>query len=734
MMDKFSITLTTILAAVGVIATTAAFILLAISTNDPDTIGSLFPYIVFSSAVGLSILFYTIAINIYRLVRKFIAGESGARLHFRFVGIFVSLALIPIIIISLFTSQIMKQQDRGEEEVQHLLEGSQELYKTALNERKKRLLEKLYQLSGSINGTPTSMIDLILESARDDSNARELILYDINGKQIGFSSMLSEPTLAPEPLDSFISNLIHQGVEYIKVKDNKDAEQYGQLLHIVVPLHSAAIDGGESRILSAYFSIPKPLVIGQEKIDDAVMRNKRRLYLEDQRNTVHNIAFILLLLLSLLTALWFAFYSTRRLTSPIIDLAKGTQSVAAGIYNQPLQQSSKDDLGFLVQAFNDMMLNLDHTHSNLKQSQQQIEHQKARLEGILSNISSGVIVLDPKRRVERINAAACNILESKISPAPGLPIGAMSQHNALAEPLVNEIRDHIQGGKQEWSTSVSINSSHGVRHLFCRGSHLLNLGLKQKPTHIDGYVVVFDDITELVSAQKNAAWSEVARRLAHEIKNPLTPIQLSADRLRHRYLSKMDEEEGAVLNRATNTIIQQVDTLKRMVQAFSDYARAPELKLVPISPVKLLEEVTELFRAQHPEYVELQINDNLPVIELDRDRMRQILNNLIKNGLESLGENAVANVKISAVVTTSENEGSDPSLLIKICDNGNGIPDELKGEIFEPYATTKPKGTGLGLAIVKRIIEEHNGEIKLTTNKQGSCFEILLPYNNSDDN
>ncbi len=699
---------------IGSIATLTAFTLLSIAINNPNTIGSLFHYIGISSAIGLTTLFSTISYSIYQLFQRLTSGESGSKLHARFVGIFASLALIPILILSLFTTQILKQQDRGEDEIIHALEGSRELYKTALNEKKKRIIENLYQMAEILSTAPRGMVGLLLEEAREESKAMELVLYDFSGKQIGISSLLREPELVPKPLDNLIIGQVNQGLDYHKTEGH---EELDQILHVVIPIHNLTAEGGESRILSSIYTIPKRLELSQQKINDAVMRNKKRLYLDDQRNTVHNIAFVLVLLLSLLTALWFAFYSTKRLIAPIYKLAKGTKSVAAGIYNQPIPNPSKDDLGFLVQSFNDMMLNLDHTHKFLRESQEFIEHQNTRLEGILSHLSSGVMVLDPQRRLERANTMACTILDSRITPVPGVPIDVVARDHPIITPLTNTIRGHIQQQEHEWNDSITITTSKGVRHLFCRGSSLL------EHSNLEGYIVVFDDVTELVAAQKNAAWSEVARRLAHEIKNPLTPIQLSADRLRHRYLAKMDQEEGKVLDRATHTIIQQVDTLKRMVQAFSDYARAPKMQLTMLDPAHLFEEVVELYQSQYPGHITLNIEQPLKSIEADIDRLRQVLNNLIKNGLESCGDERVADVTLSA-----QTDGT--TLQVKICDNGGGIDESLRSQIFQPYATTKPKGTGLGLAIVKRIIEEHHGEIELITStvqNQGSCFRLSLP-------
>ncbi len=703
--------LTQLIITLGGASTLAAFTLLAVAINNPDTIGRLFPYIGLSSTIGLTILFSAISYSLYQLVSRFFAGEAGARLHARFVGIFVSLALIPILILSLFTTQILRQQDRGEDEILHALEGSRELYKTALNEKKKRIIENLYQISEPLSTAPRGMVGLLLEEAREESKAMELVLYDFSGKQIGFSSLLSEPELVPPPLDALIVSQVTQGLDFHKTEGH---ETLDQILHVVIPVHNLTAHGGESRILSSLYTIPKQLELGQQKINDAVMRNKKRLYLDDQRNIVHNIAFILLLLLSLLSALWFAFYSTRRLIDPIYQLAKGTRSVAAGIYTQPIPDTANDELGFLVQSFNDMMLNLDHTHKFLRQSQEVIQVQNSRLEVILAHLSSGVMVLDPQRRLERANTMACTILDSRITPTPGVPIGVVAQNHPIVTPLTESIRSHIQNEDQEWSDSITITTSRGPRHLFCRGTSLV------EQERLEGYVVVFDDVTELAAAQKNAAWSEVARRLAHEIKNPLTPIQLSADRLRHRYLSRMSEEEGQVLDRATHTIIQQVNSLKRMVQAFSDYARAPQIQLSSFNPKPLFEEVVELYQAQHPGHIQLQITPPLRPIEADGDRLRQVLNNLIKNGLESCGDQGTADVTLAAQTT-------EEALEVKICDNGSGIEASLRSQIFEPYATTKPKGSGLGLAIVKRIVEEHNGTIELIDRQQGSCFRLLLP-------
>jgi len=259
--------------------------------------------------------------------------------------------------------------------------------------------------------------------------------------------------------------------------------------------------------------------------------------------------------------------------------------------------------------------------------------------------------------------------------------------------------------------------------LLCRGSALP--GTDDKPS---GFVIVFDDITKLIQAQRNAAWGEVARRLAHEIKNPLTPIQLCAERLRHKYLDKMDEKDREVLDNATHTIVQQVETLKEMIKAFSDYARMPNLQLEPTNLNAIIKEVVELYR--HDALgcqLQLQLDTSMPLIEADDGRLRQLLHNLIKNALEAIAQRKDALLQITTRCMEKE---ACRFVELRVQDNGPGIPDALVGQIFEPYVTTKPKGTGLGLAIVKKIVEEHGGMIWAENLEQsGACMVIRLPVN-----
>jgi PAS domain S-box-containing protein len=353
-------------------------------------------------------------------------------------------------------------------------------------------------------------------------------------------------------------------------------------------------------------------------------------------------------------------------------------------------------------------------------SQQRAERQKAYLEAVLGRLSSGVLVLDKKQIIRTANKAASQIFGFALNEGLGKSIHEISEDNRLFNHFVDVILPHLQEDLSEWRDEITFFGASGRQVLMCRGASLLGEG------DLAGYVIVFDDITALIQVQHDAAWGEVARRLAHEIKNPLTPIQLSAERLRHKYLTTMPPADAELLNRATNTIVQQVETMKEMVKAFSDYARSPKLKLQTLDLNALIEEVWDLYREDGGRIAfHLHLQRKMPLINADVGRMRQLLNNLIKNAIEAIPNGQKGEIGITTQV---EHERDCQMLELRVEDNGPGFPNELVGRIFEPYVTSKPKGSGLGLAIVKKIVEEHSGVIFAENRREGgACVVIRLP-------
>jgi nitrogen fixation/metabolism regulation signal transduction histidine kinase len=406
------------------------------------------------------------------------------------------------------------------------------------------------------------------------------------------------------------------------------------------------------------------------------------------------------------------------------DLIAGTRAVGKGDFGTRLPLPSRDEMGFLVHSFNDMTKRLRRAREEATLSQQAVERERERLAIILARLSTGVVAIDRLLTVRMANHAAGAILGTDLSAATGRPLPELAATNERLGQFVAALAVRFAGGREEWREQLDLDSQAGRRTLMCACTPLPGEDSDM------GYVIVFDDITALLEAQRDAAWGEVARRLAHEIKNPLTPIQLSAERLRRRLLSTMKPPDAEILDRATHTIVQQVETMQQMVNAFSEYARAPEMRITRFSLNQLVTDVVDLYRSQDTRSaIHLALDDKLETIEADRGRVRQILNNLVTNALEAL--DGVANPSLE-ITTRLESGGDAAYAVVTVCDNGPGFQRELLGRVFDPYVTSKPKGTGLGLAIVKKIVEEHGGRIDAENRAEGGArVRVVLPVKDS---
>jgi PAS domain S-box-containing protein len=414
-----------------------------------------------------------------------------------------------------------------------------------------------------------------------------------------------------------------------------------------------------------------------------------------------------------------AFYFSRRLVTPIQLLMQGTRAVARGDFATRVPTPSRDEIGFLVHSFNDMTQRLARASEDAAQSQQQVERERRKLEVILARLSTGVVSLEPDLRIRTANHAASAILGVNLETHVGESIVMLAEKEPLLGQFVGVVSTRLQYNDREWREQIMLRAEGGRRVLMCACTELP--GDTGSP---NGYAIVFDDITTLLQAQRDAAWGEVARRLAHEIKNPLTPIQLSAERLRRKYL-KSEAGEGELLDKATHTIIQQVEAMKQMVNAFSEYARSPRMEVSRFDVNALIRELCDLYAHQEkPLAIKLALADDLPPIEADAGRLRQVLHNLLRNALEAMEHQDEARVEISTRVAGADSDFVE----IKVADNGPGFLRDIVHQAFEPYVTSKPKGTGLGLAIVKKLIEEHGGHINARNREQGGAeISILIP-------
>jgi nitrogen fixation/metabolism regulation signal transduction histidine kinase len=368
-----------------------------------------------------------------------------------------------------------------------------------------------------------------------------------------------------------------------------------------------------------------------------------------------------------------------------------------------------------------MTKRLGRAREETRRSQQAVEAERAGLAVILARLSTGVVSLEPDLTVRTANQAASAILGVDLEAAVGTRFDESISDSTLFTQFIATVKQRLEADQSDWREQIELLSDTGKRVLMCACTALPN-DLGGAP----GVVLVFDDITTLLQAQRDAAWGEVARRLAHEIKNPLTPIQLSAERIQRKFSGSMTPEDAQVLERATHTIVAQVEAMKQMVNAFSEYARAPDMHFSRFDLNQLITEVVDLYRVQASAVeLKLLLEPNLPNVSADRIRIRQILNNLVTNSLEALEGRTEPFVEIETHVAE---DGLKQVVAIVVTDNGPGFHRDLIGTIFDPYVTSKPKGTGLGLAIVKKIVEEHGGRIEADNQRMGGArVRILLP-------
>lgn len=692
----------------------ASLYLMSAATRNSALFGQLYSLLLVINILAAMLLLALILRQLFRLIQQYRQQVAGSRLTTRLVVMFLVLALTPASVVYYFSLEFLHRNIDSwfDVRVEQALEDSLALSRTSLEDQLRTSLQQTRTLATELTDTPDGAIAIKLNELRHRGRADELILLSVHGRVIA-SSSADQTKIVPSLPDQALLQQIRQGLDYARLEpvDNERLQ-----LRIAVPI---PLPIGEDRLLHAIYPVAERLSKLANSVQYSFSQYKELIFLQNPLKHSFSLTLSLVLMLSLLTAVWAAFSAAHRLMRPISDLAEGTRAVAAGDYDKRLPLPGRDELGFLVRSFNEMTRKIALSHDQAEHSQHQLEAQHAYLETVLGRLSSGVITIDIHGTLHTANTAAGHILEFIPEQAIGKTLSELTEQYASLEPFSHAIDQSRLGNSSEWRAEVSLPGPSGQQILMCRGSRLPG----EDPVP-GGEVIVFDDITALVQAQRDAAWGEVARRLAHEIKNPLTPIQLSAERLRHKYLHTMAPEDAKVLDRATHTIVQQVEAMKEMVNSFSEYARSPNINNVSLNMNTLVREVVELYRNSVRQLqVNLQLNSDLPMIEADDVYLRQLLHNLIKNSLEAGDKNKPVSLTIT---TNTRTKDGHPFIELQLEDNGPGFPEDILGKIFDPYVTTKTKGTGLGMSIVKKIVEEHGGGLWVQ-NTPGAQVTIQLP-------
>ena len=684
----------------------AALLLMSRSLQNSALFDRYYAGLLLFNAAGLVSLLILIGLNIKRLIRQFRARVAGSRMTLRMLLLFSLLAVTPVLIVYYFSLDFLHRgiDSWFDLRVEEALDDSLELSRLALDVRMRELLKTTEQTADELADIEPAGVAFEIDKTRARISADELTLMARNGAVIASSASDTGSLVPDSPGETVLLQL--QSGAYINLDLVKNR---GLLIRVVVSLPAADI-GQEPRLLQALFPISERMNQLAGSVQSAYIDYKELSYLREQLKISFIIILTLVLLFSILSAVWAAFYSAGRLAAPIRDLASGARAVAGGDYTIRLPVPGHDELGFLVASFNDMTDKIAKANHSAKESQRRAEAQRAYLETVLSCLTAGVMVFNRDGQLERANIAAAEILEAELAGRDNLASLA-AKYPRLA-PLLKCISNNVEEGMDDWREQITLPDQAGGQILMLNGATLTGAGGAGR-----GHVIVLDEITALVKGQRDAARSEIARRLVHEIKNPLTPIQLAAERLRHKYLAAMDKKNAATLDRMTNTIVQQVATMKTMVNNFSEYARAPEFNPAEIRIEGLLCEALDLFgNLDSGNRISTRIEADLPAITGDEGKLRQVFNNLLSNAVEANRINHDNSLMVSA---SQINVAGEVMIEIRIKDHGPGLDAGPAGEIFEPYVTGKPAGTGLGLAIVKRIIAEHKGQVWLENNPEG---------------
>ena len=698
-----------------------SLLMLSDVTRNPTRFGEFYTPLIALTVLGLAVLTALFVRDFAQLAREVRANRPGARLTVRMVAVFSLLAVTPVMLIYFFSVQFLHRSVDNwlDVRIEQALEGALELSRASLHHNMRERLKQVELLAVQLSDLPEPDATDRLHDTFDMLGASEVTLMSSKGRVIATST--NTTALVPTPPDEAVLLQVRQGGTYIGLDP---IDELGLVLRVVVNIASPA-PGREARFVQALFPVAKGTNELESGVRTAFERYRDLIYLRAPLKTSFMLTLSLVLLVSLLSAVWAAVFAARRLTAPLRRMAELTRSVAAGDYETRLAHEGSDEIGFLADSFNEMTRKLALARDEARDSHRQLEEQRTYLEAVLSRLSSGVLTTSHDGHLVTFNRMAKDILDTPLERQSGFSLHRVDRLSPRLTPFAERVGARILAARPDWREEIEMEGPHGRQILMCRGTVLPG------PEEAEaGHVIVFDDVTRLIEAQRSQAWEEVARRLAHEIKNPLTPIQLSAERLRHKYLDAMDGPDAESLDRLTRTIVQQVESLKEMVNAFSKYARTPARHALPVDVNELVSDVAELYRdGDGGEVLHLDLGGPLPSVVVDPGQFRQLLHNLIRNAGEALanrertgegGQPEPITVGTRRVVDRGREY-----VETRIDDEGSGIDGAVLGRLFEPYVSTKPRGTGLGLAIVKKIVEEHDGTVAAENRPEGGASLIV---------
>jgi len=657
-------------------------------------------WITVATAVGLVVL---IAYQALLLVRRIRAGVFGAKLTARLFLIIGLMSLAPGLVVYGVSVQFLIRSIESwfDVRMENALEGGLALGRSALEHVRRETVKKTERLAQQLADLPPTVQAERLNDLREAAGVQELGLFDDNGNLLGFSAS-DRGSLMPKPLEQGALWQIRLQQSWSRLQAKADG---GITVRVVASVNMASLSE-RPRVVQVVLPVPQQLARDAQQVEEARQGYQELLLSRLGLKRLYGISLTLALALALFSAFSLAFLLSERLAAPLRALARGTRAVARGDFTQVQTVSSRDELGMLTHSFNRMTRQLSDARAVAEESRDKLLEANAYLEGVLSSVTTGVVTLEHDLAVRVANPAAAGILGVERGGLEGRSLLDWGTENAVLADFSRDMARHFHDSPtRPWREQIEFATPTGKRSLLARGTPLAT-------GDTPDYVLVLDDVTQLLQAQRDAAWGEVARRMAHEIKNPLTPIQLSAERLEAKLADKLEGAARETLIRATATIVGQVTAMKGLVDAFAQYARLPAPRIERLDLNVLVSKVLHMYEGGV--HIERHLAEGLPPVAGDPALLGQVLVNLMKNAQEALETTAAPRISVTTAL-----RGSQVSLCIE--DNGPGFPEHLRGRLFEPYVTSKPRGTGLGLPVVKKIVEEHHGSIAVDNPESGGA-------------
>jgi len=714
---------------VGLIFAVAfAIILLALlttATTDPALFQRHYE-LLFWLTVGVAAVLLLLVLELTRrLVDRYRRGLFGTRLMARMAISFALMTVVPVLFIYLVAIAFVGRSIESWFDVplERALESGLTLGRAALDASRVEFSAKGRAIAIELSDTPLSQWAGTLNRLRDQNGIQEAVILTGTGRIITTSGGQFAP-LIPDMPSSDQLRRARMTRMYAQIEQGQPQRGDSPLkLRVIVPIGAEGRLLDDSRFVQLVHQLPVALAENAELVAQGRSDYQQLLDSREALKRLFRVTLTLIFILTAFAAIAAAFLLAGWITGPLSMFAAGTRAVAEGDFRPVKDYSKRDELGMLTQSFNAMTRQLKEARSMVERNQRELETVNARLESVLANLTAGVLVLDADFRLTLANAGAERILGLGLVPHLDEPLGEVPRIGQLVGPIREAFNEQAGTDASSWQRQFELERRPGEGHspfaqtILARGSIL--------PEQQLNYMIVFDDITEMISAQRALAWAEVAQRVAHEIKNPLTPIQLSAERLRVKLADRLEPDDARLLDRSAQTIVNQVGALKLMVDEFRDYARLPSAQFAPIDLNALIEDVVGLYaHGEAGAIVRARLSRPLPLIMGDATQLRQVIHNLLKNGLEATEKSEAPSVTIETEQVRTR-LGQDAVRMV-VRDNGQGFAPEILGRVFEPYVTSKSRGTGLGLAIVKKIVEEHAGRINAANPEDGGARVSVL--------